>query len=510
MFNITGEALKWLYDNLRPRWLWITITIAVAVFSLWNSLPEAAKQRILDRAVWYEAGPPVDVEVAELVVEPGDDPDLVWIRNKIERNLVELLLANGKRTAHRLGVVKPEGGKHPAFQGALTRQDGGAAEIAMRFTDAHGAVVASASFEAPVEFLKTNYKALPETVLYALDIGPTSLRPLGTKARPTASLPAYALYLKARDSAASHQLGKALEQLDAALAIDPNFAMAHWGAGQVLRALGRAGEGEERERRAAALNLDHPKMPILPGTANPLPDTLRALAATPWRTVAKGLDQRTAKLSSYKLAVHAWRFAPDAYRMAVAVSSSPAGAQAKAFRKKRGAVLAVNGGFFDIDSASRMTPMGLLISGGQRISGYAPNAGSAVLFEREGAPGIVWSKEAEGLGPLAEGVQAGPMVVDPGGKNGILKNDYNRHNRTAVCLAGGKLVVVVVEGGLSLFELGEILSARAADGGFECERAINLDGGPSTQASFLANGASLEIAGIWPAQNGVLMIERDR
>jgi len=507
MFNITSEALKWLYDNLKPRWLWVTIAVVIGVFSVWSSLPDRARQRLVDFAVPEDTGPPVDVEVAELAVEPKDDPDLVFLRNKIERNLVELLLANGQRTAHRLGLVKPSGGTHPKFEGTVARQ-GEAAEINVRFLDAGATVVASSSFEAPIEFLRANYKALPETILYGLDIGSRSLKPLGSKARPTASLPAYMLYLKARDSAGAQQLDRALEQLDAALVIDPVFAMAHWAAGQVLRAANRAEDGARRERMAASINLDHPKMPILPGTANPLPDALRALAATPWRSVSKGLDWRQVAVASYKLAIHAWRFDPKAYRIAVAVAPTPAGVEAKALRRKQGAILAVNGGFFDIDGASRLTPLGDLVSGGKRISSYSPKAGSALLFEKDGAPGIAFSKDAGALGALAEAVQAGPMVVDPGGKNGILKNDYNRHNRTAVCLAEGQLVIVVVEGGVSLFELGEILSAPASDGGFACERAMNLDGGPSTQASFRAGGRTAEIEGVWPAQNVVLVMER--
>ena len=59
---------------------------------------------------------------------------------------------------------------------------------------------------------------------------------------------------------------------------------------------------------------------------------------------------------------------------------------------------------------------------------------------------------------LKSAVQAGPMVVDPGAKNGIYVNDYNRHDRTSVCLSrAGNVIIVVVKGGLSLFELGEIL-----------------------------------------------------
>ena len=85
---------------------------------------------------------------------------------------------------------------------------------------------------------------------------------------------------------------------------------------------------------------------------------------------------------------------------------------------------------------------------------------------------------------LQSAVQCGPLLVDPGGRMGIRRNDFDRQNRTAICLRPGSIVVVVAEGGLSLFELAEVLSASQANGGLGCDVALNLDGGPSTQAVF--------------------------
>ena len=95
------------------------------------------------------------------------------------------------------------------------------------------------------------------------------------------------------------------------------------------------------------------------------------------------------------------------------------------------------------------------------------------------------------------GFQSGPLLVDPGGVFGIGSNDFNRVPRSAVCVAGDKVVFAVVEGGLSLFELAKLLIASPAQGGFGCERALNLDGGPSTQASLAAGNGTFEVAGKW-------------
>jgi len=132
----------------------------------------------------------------------------------------------------------------------------------------------------------------------------------------------------------------------------------------------------------------------------------------------------------------------------------------------------------------------------------------AVLYQGNGKIDIAWSKDTGTFAQAPDAVQAGPMVVDPGGKNGVYRNDFNRHDRTAVCTNNAAVVVVVVKGGLSLFELGALLSAAEKDGGFACDKAINLDGGPSTQASLAAGEQSIEIEGTWRSQNAVLFERR--
>ena len=100
-------------------------------------------------------------------------------------------------------------------------------------------------------------------------------------------------------------------------------------------------------------------------------------------------------------------------------------------------------------------------------------------------------------------------MVDPGGRNGIYRNNFDRQNRSVVCIQGdGRPVVVQVSGGLSLYEVGEMLSSPDADGGLGCERAINLDGGPSSQISVLAGGIGLEVTGLWKVPNSLLLTAR--
>ena len=70
------------------------------------------------------------------------------------------------------------------------------------------------------------------------------------------------------------------------------------------------------------------------------------------------------------------------------------------------------------------------------------------------------------------------------------------------------MAIIVITGGLSLYETGELLASPEADGGFGCDRALNLDGGPSTQASFAWEAEVLEIPGRWKVPNALLLVAR--
>ena len=513
MFNISADGLKWLFDHLRPRWFWGLVAILSVAFSVWSTIPDKYRTRIIDYVLQdsTNTGKAADLQVAGFEIEGSSDEFLVWLKAKVERNLVELYARNGKRVAHRLSSTKPGGTADKTLAGSISSAPADNAEISVRLSDAEGVVIASVSFAAPREFLKANYKVIPETLVYGLDIGMESLAPLASKARPTRSLIAYAQFAQARRKASQRKLEDALKLLDEAVVTDPQFASAHWAAGEILRQLGDEQRAKEREARANAINLDHPKIPILAGVSNPLPDAIAALAAATWRKVMPGFETKLAEPTGYDLKVYAWRLDPKKFGIEVVQQLGKQGSTIAELRAHHKALLAVNGGFFNIDAEQRLTPHGVLVANGRRVSGYHKGAGSGLLYEKAGAIGITWSKDWEGLGDdITAAVQAGPMVVDPGGKNGIYVNDYNRHDRTSVCLSDqGNIIIVVIKGGLSLFELGEILVTEAKDGGMGCERAINLDGGPSTQASFAPPGAQpLEIEGTWTAQNGVLVVPR--
>ncbi|MCC2112160.1 MAG: phosphodiester glycosidase family protein [Hyphomicrobiales bacterium] len=221
--------------------------------------------------------------------------------------------------------------------------------------------------------------------------------------------------------------------------------------------------------------------------AEPEAAFLAALSAatqlSPWERLGDGARYRriTVARDGNQQRIDIWRFDPNHWRIKVVPSPEPGGFYAdQALGTDNG--LAINGGYFDYrdDANGRaLVPTGLVVSGGRKLTAY--RGGSGVLYDSGRTIAIAWAKDKTAWSAAPEALQVGPLLVDPGGKPGIRKAGP-RARRSAVCVTGsGEVLVVLAAGRLSLLELALTL-ATAEPAGFGCERAINLDGGPSTQA----------------------------
>ena len=156
------------------------------------------------------------------------------------------------------------------------------------------------------------------------------------------------------------------------------------------------------------------------------------------------------------------------------------------------ALAVLNAGFF----TPERKPTGLLVSGGKVHNALVPAGGAAgsgvVLIEGGVVSMLERDKIAKGraFDRASLALQAGPRLIENGGRPGIRSDDGERAHRTAIGAdATGRLVVAVVRGtgawtsGPPLFELQQILGVKglgAAAKDLELVFALNLDGGPST------------------------------
>lgn len=224
-----------------------------------------------------------------------------------------------------------------------------------------------------------------------------------------------------------------------------------------------------------------------------------------WTALASGLWYRSWSIDAGEdspATGHAFRADPRAVRLTVldARRDGRRAARVDALREESGAYLVVNGGFFD----EQNRPLGLLVGDGRERSPLR-KVDQGVFFIAEGRPMIQHTRDPLPW-PLETAIQAGPrLVVD--GRALQLKQQQSR--RTSICLPGdGNVIIVVFPAAVSLADLAEHLVKPPASGGLGCWAALNLDGGPSTQASLSTPAMALEVHGGWPVPDALAVLPR--
>ncbi|MCB1497454.1 MAG: phosphodiester glycosidase family protein [Bauldia sp.] len=234
----------------------------------------------------------------------------------------------------------------------------------------------------------------------------------------------------------------------------------------------------------------------------PLLEAARAATET---TLLPGLGYRVVTLSGADVTIHVFAFDADGFDLRTVQQTRQSGDHVADILDRFGGVFVINGGFFEKDADGRLSPSGLLVIDGVEITPEHGRAGSGILHAGANGIAIDYRADAPAADRLASAVQVGPVLVDAGGKVGI-RSQGVRDRRSAICLGAGKIIAVVVDGnGLSLLRLAEFLAAAEAAGGVGCDIALNLDGGPSTQAMFRGGGREIAISGGSTVQNAVVL-----
>ena len=216
--------------------------------------------------------------------------------------------------------------------------------------------------------------------------------------------------------------------------------------------------------------------------------------------------QPSADLSSYTINVKhssiydvefaAWTFDLSRVRLEVVSAAQDAGETAPSFKERTGAVFAINGGFFDFGPQHELRAVGLLIEKGRIKKPLSRALSGTLLINGQQVEILETSSVLTAMG-YTSGLQSKPLLVDPGNKLGMRGDDHVRVPRSAICLTDPKHVTFIYAGesGLSLFELASLLQAPVNAGGFGCDVALNLDGGPSTQVAGTIDGEAFERLG---------------
>ena len=138
-------------------------------------------------------------------------------------------------------------------------------------------------------------------------------------------------------------------------------------------------------------------------------------------------------------------------------------------------VAAINGGYF----TGNYQPDGLLEIGSIVHVPARAGLSGIVGADANGAPVVIPAASADTT-TLRDAVQSGPFLVDPGGRHGIRRDDGQRAMRSFVILNENR-IGLGVSSRCGLYDLATALVESPQIFGFNhIERALNLDGGPST------------------------------
>jgi tetratricopeptide (TPR) repeat protein len=270
------------------------------------------------------------VIVESFSVRPENDDELVWLKIKVERNLVDYFVEKGVPVTHPSSTLAISTPDPKRIVGEVERIPGGGVEIEVRLLE-HQQIVAAKSAVASFEMWRENYKSIPEMMIYLLDLVPEKLTKKASPRRPTETPTAALLYFEAARFAKMRQLDKASSALDRAISEDPKFTLPYWGKGQVLRAEGKSGEAEQWEKKAADIDEDHPRPNFVGDLGNPLPSLMKALQRLQWTTLRNRLSFKETAVPPYGIEIKACAFYPADYGLNVIASESEPAQRCKNF-----------------------------------------------------------------------------------------------------------------------------------------------------------------------------------
>lgn len=231
------------------------------------------------------------------------------------------------------------------------------------------------------------------------------------------------------------------------------------------------------------------------GNASPKPTYV-------WNQLREGLRYTSfsiAVLGDQRTTLHAFAIDPSRFRMdVVTVAANEAGATIATLGVRLHALVALNGGFFTPEYRS----IGLLVQNGKTINHLHRTSWWSVFLLDGTTPSIKRPNEVELTPNTHMAIQAGPRLVIDGR---IPRLKGGRTARSAIGITHeGHVVLVATEGaGLTMRELAERMTWSRWQGGLECNDAMNLDGGGSTQLWAKVGKFDLHLPGFSPITNGI-------
>lgn len=226
------------------------------------------------------------------------------------------------------------------------------------------------------------------------------------------------------------------------------------------------------------------------------------LQTAEWHELEDGLEV-IQTMSNSDVVFTAFRVSPEIFSFEIGMQDHPKGERAKHIGERLGAVFAINAGFFGASKNGKLFPVGLMSAAGVPDGKAWRTSGGYLVFGDE----ILIRPSSKGMPLFAqEFVQSKPVLIEPDGRWAMNTNSNIHKKRSLFCRLGdGNIIISLVTGaGLSLYEAGWLMRSKDDGGYFDCDSAIAMDGGGSTQ-NWVAGHPELSYRGISPVHNFLIM-----
>jgi uncharacterized protein YigE (DUF2233 family) len=242
---------------------------------------------------------------------------------------------------------------------------------------------------------------------------------------------------------------------------------------------------------------------VMPPTITPRPTATSIPRDTGWQSLAPGVEYRELQidLDEQSDRLRLARIDPVQTRLRVLYDPDRP-RRVSAWRSEAGALVAVNGNFFDPQNHA----LGLVIQDGQTRDGVVYQGFGGMLAVSGDEVRVRWNVQEPYRGePLTYALQNFPMLVLPGGSpNPDIDDNGRAAPRTAVAQdrAGRLIFVVSPLPTFTLTEFGQWLAASDLD----LEAALNLDGGTSSGLVLRSGNRNLGVDS-WVEVPNVIVVE---